>query len=64
MKQPPELIVTFWPVTITAKGSEAIRAIQRPLAFVIFTRPFLILALAWLLPGDQAITLVKRWIGL
>jgi hypothetical protein len=63
MKEPPELIVKFWPPSVTAKGSEAIRAIRGPLAFVVFTRPFVMITVAWLLPGEHAITWVKRLLG-
>jgi hypothetical protein len=62
-REPPELVVKFWPPSVTAKGSEAIRAIRRPLAFVIFTRPFVLIAVMWLLPGEHAITWMKRLIG-
>lgn len=35
---PPELILKFWPVTITAKGTKAIDAVQRPLAVLVYAR--------------------------
>jgi hypothetical protein len=63
MTEPPELVVKFWPPSVTAKGSEAIRAIRRPLAFVLYTRPFVLIAIAWLLPGEHAITWMKQLIG-
>jgi hypothetical protein len=36
---PPELIVKFWQVTVTAKGAKAIEAVRRPLAFAVYMRP-------------------------
>jgi hypothetical protein len=62
----PELQVKFWPPSLTAKGSEAIRAIRRPLAFVIFMRPFVLVAIAGLLPDSYIFTAaawVRRLIG-
>jgi hypothetical protein len=38
MKPPPELIVKFWPPSVTAKGVQAIDAIKRPLAFLVYAR--------------------------
>jgi hypothetical protein len=46
---PPELIVRFWPPSVTARGLPAIKAIQRPLAFAIYSRPFVTIAMALLL---------------
>jgi hypothetical protein len=59
----PELVVKFWPPSVTARGSEAIRAIRRPLAFIIFTRPFVFIAVVWLLPSEHALTWIKQLIG-
>jgi hypothetical protein len=63
MRETPELIVKFWPPSVTANGSDAIRAIRRPLAFVIYMRPLVLIAVAWLWPGEQAITWMKRLLG-
>jgi hypothetical protein len=35
----PELVVKFWPPSISAKGVEAIEAFRRPMAFAVYTRP-------------------------
>lgn len=32
---PPELHFKIWPLTITAKGREAIQAVRRPLAVIV-----------------------------
>jgi hypothetical protein len=48
MSGPPEIIVKFWPPSITAKGSRAIDAVRRPLAFAIYSRPFVALAMGLL----------------
>jgi hypothetical protein len=64
---PPELQVKFWPPSLSAKGSEAIRAIRRPLAFAICMGPFVLIEIAGLLPGtymSTATAWVKRVIGL
>ena len=46
MSAPPELIVKFWPPSITARGLPAINAVRRPLAFAIYSRPFIAIAVA------------------
>jgi hypothetical protein len=51
---PPELIVKFLPPSVTARGLPAIKAIQRPLAFAIYSRPFVTIAMA-LLVGWQIV---------
>lgn len=66
MSTSPELIVKLWPPSVTARGLPAIKAIQRPLAFAIYSRPFVAIALAlilgWqiVLPGVGAL---KRLAG-
>jgi hypothetical protein len=40
----PEIVVKFWPPSITAKGVPAINAIRRPLAFAIYSRPIVAVA--------------------
>jgi hypothetical protein len=66
-RDPPELIVKFWPPSVTAKGVPAIRAVQRPLAFAVYSRPFVVIALAlifgWqiLVPG---VGVLRRMAGL
>jgi hypothetical protein len=35
-----ECVVKFWPPSITARGVPAINAVRRPLAFAIYSRPF------------------------
>ncbi len=45
MSAPPELIVKFWPPSITARGVPAINAVRRPLAFAVYSRPFVAVAL-------------------
>jgi hypothetical protein len=63
----PELVVKFWPPSITAKGVEAIEAIRRPMAFAVYTRPIfgVILAIGVLLGGHEylpwALRLLKFW---
>jgi hypothetical protein len=67
MSQPPELIVKFWPPSVTARGLPAIKAIQRPLAFAIYSRPAVTIILAMivgsqiLLPG---VGVLRRLAGL
>jgi len=39
-RDPPEIVVKFWPPSITARGARAIDAVRRPLAFAIYSRPF------------------------
>ena len=48
-RDPPEIVVKFWPPSITAKGSRAIDAVRRPLAFAIYSRPFVAVAIGLLL---------------
>jgi hypothetical protein len=38
-RNPPELIVKFWPPSVTARGVPAINAVRRPLAFAFYCRP-------------------------
>jgi hypothetical protein len=45
MSAPLELIVKFWPPSITARGVPAINAVRRPLAFAVYSRPFVAVAL-------------------
>jgi hypothetical protein len=54
-RDPPELIVKFWPPSVTAKGSIAINAVKRPLAFDVYARPVVatILGLALIWTGHQ-----------
>ena len=67
MSLPPELIVKFWPPSVTARGLPAIKAIQGPLAFAIYSRPFVTIAMAVLvgwhivLPG---IGVLRRLAGI
>jgi hypothetical protein len=64
---PPELIVKFWPPSITARGVVAIDAIRRPLAFAVYARPVvaIIIGLALLFEGHEylpwALRLLKFW---
>ena len=55
MSQPPELIIKFWPASVTARGLPAIKAIEKPLAFAIYARPFVTIATALIL-GWQVIS--------
>jgi hypothetical protein len=48
MGDTPEIVVKFWPPSITAKGVRAIDAVRRPLAFAIYARPFVTAAI-WLM---------------
>jgi hypothetical protein len=61
----PELKVTFWPPSVTAKGARAIEAIRRPLAFAVYARPVVavILGLAVVLGGHEMVPwrLLKFW---
>jgi hypothetical protein len=45
---PHELIVKFWPPSVTAKGVQAINAVRRPLAFAVYSRPFVAIAMGLL----------------
>lgn len=62
-----ELIVKFWPPSVTARGVVAIKAVERPRAFAVYSRPFVAIALAlifgWqvVLPG---VGFLKRVAGL
>ena len=38
---PPEIIVRFWPFSVSAKGKEAVSAVKMPLAIAIVLRMFL-----------------------
>jgi hypothetical protein len=40
----PEIVIKFWPPSITARGARAIDAVRRPLAFAIYSRPFVVIA--------------------
>jgi hypothetical protein len=59
----PELIVKFWPPSVTAKGAKAINAIQRPLAFAVYARPVvaIILGLAAIYAGHEYLPWALRW---
>ena len=46
LNDPPELIVKFWPPSVTARGRPAINAVRRPVAFAFYSRPFVTVALA------------------
>jgi hypothetical protein len=45
-RDPPELIVKFWPPSVTARGVAAINAVRRPLAFAVYSRPVVAVAIA------------------
>jgi hypothetical protein len=55
MSQPPKLIVKFWPASVTAHGLPAIKAIEKPLAFAMYARPFVTIATSLIL-GWQVIS--------
>jgi hypothetical protein len=66
----PELVIKFWPPSITAKGVEAIDAVRRPMAFAIYSRPVVAiimgLIIAWA-GKDYALWVVRllgRFVGL
>jgi hypothetical protein len=61
---PPELIVKFWPPSVTAKGVPAINAIRRPLAFAVYSRPVvsIILGLALVWGGHENVGSAFRFI--
>lgn len=65
MSTPPELKVTFWPPSVTAKGNKAIDAIRRPLGFAVYARPVVavILGLALVFGGHELAPwrLLKFW---
>jgi hypothetical protein len=67
MKPPPKLIVKFWPPSVTAEGVQAINAIRRPLAFAVYMRPVvaiaMILAMMWAGAdvGMWALRIMKSW---
>ena len=52
----PELIVKFWPPSVTAKGTKAIEAIRRPLAFAVYARPLVAVILG------LAVVFSHRWV--
>jgi len=66
-RQRPELIVKFWPPSVTARGVEALETIRRPLAFAVYSRPVvaIVMALIFMWAGrDEAILLfrmLKSW---
>jgi hypothetical protein len=63
----PKLIVKFWPPSVTAEGVQAINAIRRPLAVMVYARAgsAVILALGTLWAGHEllptAFRLLKFW---
>jgi hypothetical protein len=63
-RDPPELIVKFWPPSVTAKGIPAINAIRRPLAFAVYARPFVAAAvgLVLVLSGNEYAAWTFRWL--
>jgi hypothetical protein len=64
---PPKLIVKFWPPSVTAEGVQAINAIRRPLAVLVYARAgaAVILAVGALWAGHEflpmAFRLLKFW---
>jgi hypothetical protein len=40
----PEIIVKFWPPSITAKGAKAIEAVRKPLAYTLYAKPVVAIA--------------------
>ena len=60
----PELIVKFWPPSISAKGAEAIEAFRRPMAFAVYTRPVvaIVVGLAVVWEGKSYVGLVFRFL--
>jgi len=67
-RDPPEIVVKFWPPSITARGAPAISAVRKPLAFVLYSRPFVLVAFALIVlitGGSYAgagIRSLMRWI--
>jgi len=65
----PEIVVKFWPPSITARGARAIDAVRRPLAFAIYSRPFVAVAVGIVLVmagGSYAAPILKlltRFLG-
>jgi len=59
-RDPPELIVKFWPPSVTAKGPVAINAVKRPLAFAVYARPvvMVVLGIALIWGGHEC----ARWL--
>jgi hypothetical protein len=41
----PEIIVKFWPLSITARGAKAIEAVRKPLAYTLYAKPIVAVAL-------------------
>jgi hypothetical protein len=60
----PELIVKFWPPSVTAKGAKAIEAIRKPLAFAVYARPVVavIFGLGALWGGHEHLLSFIRWV--
>jgi hypothetical protein len=66
-RDPPELIVKFWPPSVTARGLAAIKAVERPLAFAVYSRPFVAVVLALILRWQAVLPgvgVLKRLVGL
>ena len=67
MSAPPELIVKFWPPSITARGVTAINAVRRPLAFAVYARliVIIIIGIPLVFSGHEylpwALRLIKFW---
>jgi hypothetical protein len=69
-RDPPEIVVKFWPPSITARGARAIDAVRRPLAFAIYSRPFVAIAMGLLLVllaggryAEIGLRMLSRFIG-
>ncbi len=64
-RDPPEIVVRFWPPSITARGARAIDAVRRPLAFAIYSRPIVAVAMGLLVlfGGNYAgvVKLLRFW---
>jgi hypothetical protein len=58
----PELVVKFWPPSISAKGVHAINAVCRPLAFAIYVRSAgaILIGLALIFSGYELLPIALR----
>jgi hypothetical protein len=63
----PELTVKLWPITVIAKGTRAIDAVERAVRFALYARAVgaIILAIGVLVGGHElapwALRLLKFW---
>ena len=61
-QDPPELHVKLWPITVTAKGRDAITAVRRPLIVMVWAFAVSVVLLAW--AGRGGVSVAGLWLNL